>query len=281
MVLIMNFKVNYANFDDIADCVKVEKDTMGTYCYLEDCWHYFSSMKGELICVIDEDTEKMVGIGRFTVLNDNSGWLETLRVVPEYQNKGVGKLIYKEYLKLAEKYKCVSIGMFTGVANKASKGLALKNGLTVASEHTGYHLSNFEKANSHDFKNISWQESIKLIMPLKEKFNNYMTTNRTFYHINESNIMHFASEGKVYYSKSDESLIVCGSRFQHSTALHIQLIDGNYDKCIEFALNLAKSKGVGKVSCTFARENPELEIALVKYGFEKEPANLITMELVF
>lgn len=273
----MNFTVKYAQFGDLADCVKVEKDTMGTYCYLEDCWHYFHNMKGELVCVYDGNV--MVGIGRFTELSDNSAWLETLRVTPKYQGMGVGKIIYSEYLKLAKKYDCNSIAMFTGVSNNASKGLAIKHGLELSGTHTGYHLTNFDKAKPHDFVNVSWQKATELALPLKDTFNGYMTTNRTFYRINRNNIMHFASEGKVFHSESDNSLIICGSRFQHSTALHIQFMAGDYDKCIEFACNLAKAKGVQKLSCTFARENEKLEQALVKNGFEKESSNLITMEL--
>ncbi|MFI3326575.1 MAG: GNAT family N-acetyltransferase [Clostridia bacterium] len=272
----MEFTVKYASFDDLEACVKVEKDTMGSYCYLEDCWHYFQSQKGELICVYHEN--EMVGIGRFTVLPDNSAWLETLRVTPKYQGKGVGKLIYKHYLKLAEKYKCVSIAMFTGVENKASKSLAIKNGLTFKSEHTGYHLSDFSKANSHDFKNISWGKSTKSIIKLKDKFNDYMVINRTFYHINNENIIDFASNARVYQSESDSSIVVCGSRFQHSTALHIAIMSGDYTKCIEFAISLAKARGVEKVSCTFSRENEKLEKSLVENGFIKESSNLITME---
>lgn len=275
----MNFKLKYATFADLNACVKVEKDTMGNYCYLEDCWHHFFKSKGKLICVYHEDI--MVGIGRFTVLGDKSAWLETLRVIPEYQSKGVGKLIYSEYLKLAEKYHCKSIAMFTGIENKASKGLAIKHGLSLSAVHTGYHLNSFDKANAYDFKNISWQKACEVILPLKDDFNGYMTSNRTFYQINAENIMQFASEGKVFYSESDGSVIVVGSRFQHSTALHIQFMAENYTKCIEFATNLAKSKSVLKLSCTFARENAKLEKALTENNFEKETANLITMQRIF
>ena len=92
----MSYTVKYATYQDLPQAISVEKETLGNYTYLEDAWHYFSTQKGELICVYDNT--KMVGIGRFTVLPDGSGWLETLRVIPAYQRKGVGKEIYKKYL---------------------------------------------------------------------------------------------------------------------------------------------------------------------------------------
>ncbi len=279
IITIMAFTVRYAKYDDYLECHRVEKETMGDYVYLNDSWNLFQTSKGEMVCVFDGD--KMVGIGRFTVLFDNSGWLETLRVVPEYQNKGVGKLIYKEYLKLAKEYNCPSMAMFTGVNNKASAGLAEINGLSKASEHTGYHLTNLDRANAHDFKYVAFEKAVELVLPLKEKYNNYFTMNRTFFRINEENIKGLSMEGKVFYDEESKSTIVCGGRFQKGATVHIALMDGDYNKCLDFAANLAKATGVKKISCTFARENKEIEDVLINAGFEKEPSNLKTLEIKF
>ena len=78
----MEFTVKLAAYEDMAEAVRVEKETMGDYVYLADAWHYFNTLDGGLVCVYHG--EKMVGIGRFSVLPDGSGWLETLRVTPEY-----------------------------------------------------------------------------------------------------------------------------------------------------------------------------------------------------
>ena len=83
----MDFTVKIAGYNDLPEADRVERETMSNV-YLSDAWHYFQSLGGGLVCVYDGD--KMIGIGRFSVLPDGSGWLETLRVIPEYQNKGAG-----------------------------------------------------------------------------------------------------------------------------------------------------------------------------------------------
>lgn len=275
----MDFTVKHATYQDLAACVVVEQETMGDYCYLQEAWHYFDQTKGDLVCVYDG--EKMIGIGKFTVLFDGSGWLETLRVIPSYQNKGAGKAIYKDYLAQAAKFSCPSMAMFTGVSNAASAGLAAINGLSKAAQHRGYHLTNLQGGSAHQFQHVTWQRAVELILPLKQQYNDYMVFNRTFFHINEPNAKGFAIEGKVFEDKQSNSFIVCGGRFQHGATLHIAMMGGDYDKCIDFAINYAKAQGIAKISCTFALNNPMLEEKLKQRGFESEKSDLITMEIKF
>lgn len=275
----MAFTIKLASYEDMKECARVETETMGNYCYLEDAWHYFYNQKGGLVTVYKED--EMIGIGRFTVLFDGSGWLETLRIVPQWQKQGAGKEIYKMYKQLAEEYGCPSMAMFTGVKNEVSAGLAKFNGLSKAAQHRGYHLTDLSGGCAHGFKHVGWQRSVELITPMKEEYNDYMIFNRTFYHVNEENAKGFAVEGKVFEDKENGSFIVCGARFQHHATLHIAMMGGDYDKCLDFAVNYAKAQGLEKVSCTFAIDNPKLEQALIARGFASEPSDLITMEIKF
>ena len=275
----MDFTVKLAAYGDMADAVRVEKETMGDYVYLEDAWHYFNSLDGGLVCV--SHGEKMVGIGRFSVLPDGSGWLETLRVIPEYQRKGIGREIYKKYVELAQKYHCPSMAMFTGVNNVASSALAEVFSLKTAAQHRGYHLTNLEGGDPHGFVHTGWQRAVELILPMQKEYNDYMAFNRTFYRVNEANAKQFAIEGKVFEDKESGSFIVCGARFQHQAALHIAMMGGNYDKSIDFAVNYAKAQGLKKVSCTYAIENEKLESALKSRGFTADKSDLITKEVVF
>lgn len=275
----MEFTVKLAVYEDMAEAVRVEKETMGDYVYLEDAWHYFNSLRGGLICVSHE--ERMVGIGRFSVLPDGSGWLETLRVIPEYQRKGVGREIYQKYVALAQENNCPSMAMFTGVNNVSSSALAEVFGLKTAAQHRGYHLTDLEGGNPHEFVHIGWRRAVELILPMKQEYNDYMTFNRTFYHINEANAKQFAIEGKVFEDRESASFIVCGARFQHHAALHIAMMGGDYDKCIDFAVNYAKAQGLKKISCTYAIENEKLENALKARGFAADKSDLITKEVVF
>lgn len=275
----MSFTVRLAKYEDLAECVRVEKETMGDYCYLQDAWHYFYGQDGGLVCVFDE--EHMIGIGRFSVLFDGSGWLETLRVSPKFQGKGAGKRIYEMYKKLAEENHCPSMAMFTGVNNVVSAGLARRNGLSKSGQYRGYHLTELSGGDPHGFCHVNWQRAVELILPMKEEYNDYMVTNRTFYHINEANAKGFAVEGKVFEDKESGSFIVCGGRFQHQAALHIAMMGGDYDRCIDFAVNYARAQGIRKVSCTYCIENEKLEHALKKRGFIAESSDLITMEVKF
>lgn len=275
----MDFTVKLAAYGDMAEAVKVERETMGDYVYLEDAWHYFNSLNGGLVCV--SHGEKMVGIGRFSVLPDGSGWLETLRVIPEYQRKGIGREIYKKYVELAQKNRCPSMAMFTGVNNVASSALAEVFNLKTAAQHRGYHLTNLEGGDPHGFVHAGWQRAVELILPMQKEYNNYMTFNRTFYRVNEANAKQFAIEGKVFEDKESGSFIVCGARFQHQAALHIAMMGGDYDKSIDFAVNYAKAQGLKKVSCTYAIANEKLEAALKNRGFTADKSDLITKEVVF
>ena len=275
----MNFNVKIATYEDMEAAVAVERETMGDYVYLEDAWHYFNSLGGGLVCVYDGD--KMIGIGRFSILPDGTGWLETLRVIPSYQRKGAGKEIYKKWLEIAKDNNCPSMAMFTGLTNAASSGLAELYGLHTVAQHKGYNLTNLEGGNAYGFKHVNWQRAVELILPKKDEYHNYMTFNRTFHHINEANAKAFACEGKVFEDEESGSFIVCGARFQHQVTLHIAMMGGDLDKCIEFAINYAKAQGLKKITCTFAIENDELHNALIAHGFIQDKSTIITKEIVF
>ncbi len=275
----MDFTVKLASYEDLPAADRVERETMGDHVYLSDAWHYFCSLKGGLVCVYDGD--KMIGIGRFTVLPDGTGWLETLRVIPPYQHKGAGKAIYKKWLEMAKEYGCPSMAMFTGVNNLASSGLAEIYGLRTVARHRGYHLKDLSGGDAHGFHHVYWQRATELILPRKEEYNNYMTFNRTFHRVNEANVKAFAIEGKVFEEEESGSFIVCGGRFQQNAAMHIAMMGGDLDRCIDFAVNLAKAEGIKQVSCTFALENRELEKTLAARGFVPDPSDIITKEVVF
>lgn len=276
----MAFTVKLAQYGDVAECARVEQASMPHYPgYLSDAWHYFQSQKGGCVCVYEED--ELIGIGRFTVLPDGSGWLETLRVAIPHQGKGAGKAIYREYLRLAKEHCCPSMAMFTGIDNQVSSGLAEIHGLRTVAQHRGYHLTDLSGGNAHHFRPVNPQRAGELVAPMREEYNDYMVFNRTFFHVNEANARCFATEGKVFEDSEDGSFIVCGARFQHNVTLHIAMMGGDYDHCIDFAINHAKAMGVPKVSCTFALGNEKLEKALQARGFQAESSDLITKEVVF
>ena len=274
----MEYTVKLADYSDIERAVAVEEETMPSGTYLRDAWHFFSTLGGGLVCVYAG--EKMVGIGRFSVLFDGTGWLETLRVIPPFQNQGVGKAIYRKWLELARELKCPSMAMFTGPTNVRSAGLAEKNGLNITNTHHVFVKKDLSGGDPHSFKHVPWYRALELILPKKEEYHDYICFNRTFYHINEANPKGFAIEGKVFEDEESGSFIVCGARFQHQKTLHIGMMGGDYDACIDFAVNYAKAQGIDSITCTFCAENEELQKALEKGGFTFSN-DLITKERKF
>ena len=60
---------------------------------LADVLDYYTTTRGEFTVVCVDG--KPVGIGKLTVLYDNSAWLELLRVHPQYQRQGAGTALYR------------------------------------------------------------------------------------------------------------------------------------------------------------------------------------------
>ena len=274
----MDYKVKLAAYEDMERCVAVEEETMPSGTYLRDAWHYFNSLKGGMVCVYSG--EKMIGIGRFSVLFDGTGWLETLRVIPPFQNQGAGKAIYRKWLELAEELKCPSMAMFTGPTNVRSAGLADRFGLRDTYVHHVYALKELGEGDPHGFRHIAWHRAVELILPKKEEYHNYICFNRTFYRINEANAKGFSIEGKTFEDPESGSFIVIGARFQHQRTMHIGMMGGDLDRCLDFAVSYAKANGNKSLTCTFCAENEELQAALEKRGFTYSN-DLITKERKF
>ena len=276
----MAFTIQLGEYSDMEQALLVEQAAMPHYTYLQSAWHYYQTTPGRLVCALQGDT--MVGIGRFSVLPDGSGWLECLRVMPQYQGQGAGKQIYGEWLRLAEGYRCPSIAMYTNTGNRRSAGLAGRFGLTTTATHRGYGINTPKGvAYSGDFAPVDWQQACRLLLPLGQAYGSYFCLNRTFYRVNQANICHFADRGFVYHEPSSGSTVMCGARFCKGAGLHIAAMDGAYDRCIDFALHLAEAMGQPRVTCTLCGDNPAVQQALRRRGFVPEQMELITKELVF
>lgn len=272
----MNFRTEYLDSSHLAEAIDVEKKTMGNYTYLKDAYTLYQKSPGELIGVYDE--EKLIGIGRFTVLADKTGWLECLRVIPEYQHKGAGKLIYEEYLKLAGRYNCSSIAMYTGEKNIASSSLAEKYGLFTIGHFTGFHFKP-ELTESSSFIQLT-PEKCDTLMQYKENYHDCLSVSRTFYHYNIENLSDFASMGMVYKDSESDSYIIAGARFQHHKTLHVALMEGDYQKCLAFIRNLAALLCIDDICFTLSVNNPLCNI-LMDFNAAADNSDIIVKELKF
>ncbi len=82
----MEFTTRAFSAPDLPDCLAIEQAAVRSNHYLADVLDYYTTTRGEFTVVCADG--KPVGIGKLTVLYDNSAWLELLRVHPQYQRQG-------------------------------------------------------------------------------------------------------------------------------------------------------------------------------------------------
>lgn len=264
---------------DLPACLEVESAAMGKHLYLKDVAEYYTTTKGEFTLALVED--KVVGMGKFTVLFDGSAWLELLRVHPDFQRQGVGAKIYTRYLEQAAAFRCPAIRMYTGAKNIPSAALAQKNGLHRGPEFCSMTLNlqniPWEKEHLQGFRLANGQQAQELLLPMKEQAGGFFSINHTFYAVNPATCKGMAAAGWVYCA--GENALVLGARFQPEKVWHIGAIAGDLEKNLRFAIARAAQCGVEKLSFHFPPQNQQLPLLLEQYGFTLDPSNDVVMEL--
>ena len=261
----------------LPEALRVERAAMGDHCYLGDVYDYYTTTKGELTAAFAGD--RLVGIGKFTVLWDGSGWLETLRVEPDWQRKGVGTALYRRYMEQAEQFACPALRMYTGVNNVSSAELARRFGLEKACQFREYVSTDLSGGSTAGFALASPDEAVRLLEPYFAPYNGYAVMNRTYYRLGPETCRGLAAAGMVWHEKASGSVAVIGARFQPDKGLHIALLGGDVTRGLSLARALAKGRGSGRLVCNFALENPALEGLLKQSGFAAPGDDLITMEV--
>lgn len=132
----MDFKTRVTKIEDLDRLCEIEISAMpDSPPYLKDNAEFFyKETPGEIFGVENEDN-LLIGMGRYSVFPDNSGWLETLRVHKDFQRMGAGKLVYEEYFKKAKKDNAKVIRMYTESYNAPSRNLANSLGFSLASTY--------------------------------------------------------------------------------------------------------------------------------------------------
>lgn len=262
---------------DQLDCIFVEESAIPGFSYLGDAWDLFvHKTKGDLTGAIADG--KVRGIGKFTHLYGDYGWLETLRVHPDYQGKGLGKAIYVRYLEEMKKLGLNAIGMYTSTDNDKSKGLAERFGLSLQGRFSEFHkpVAATSIADNMGFQPVSAEEGETVLSPHYNKMGEFVVLNRTFYPVKEGLGEHFAKEGWVYKDNAG-NLIVIGARFQPQKAQHIAYMSGDCEKLFTFANSLAFSLQCQRLTAMRSYHNAEQRTLLEQNGFEIGVDNIITL----
>ena len=216
----MEFTTRAFSAPDLPDCLAIEQAAVRSNHYLADVLDYYTTTRGEFTVVCAEG--KPIGIGKLTVLYDNSAWLELLRVHPQYQRQGAGTAIYRRYFEQLPQLGCGSAAMYTGVKNVASAALAQNFGLQKDSVFRGMTCTLADVCLPQSLLQLPTlhpltpQQAVEQLLPHKEQLGGYLNINHTFYRINEANCRGMASAGWVF--GDGERVLVLGSRFQPDRA---------------------------------------------------------------
>lgn len=278
----MELKVRKMTWADLDRACEVETASIKGVKYLRAVADEFINDSVGELGVVELDG-KIVGVGKYTILYDGGAWLETLRVDPEYQGRGVGKAFYNRFFELANQQGVNRMGMYTGLTNVVSKGLALRYGFQVTGTYRGANLAiSGQEAVSEevakDFRLLSEEEAVEKMAVMAEAWEGHMVMNRTFYPMNDGLYRGLARDKKVYYDDKGDNLVVLGARFMPESALHIGLYRGDAKKIFEFVKFEAVRRHVPKVTIMFPPNAHKTQEEVLSAGFVLEAGDCIVCE---
>lgn len=254
--------------EDIDGALAVERSAIkGNNHYLKDTYDYYTSTLGELSVACIQD--RIVGIGKFSVLFDGSAWLELLRVHEDFQKCGVGRAIYQRYMEQVQAYHCPMVGLYTGINNIGSCKLAMRHGLDKDTFYTGFSHTVVEDkfyVPFHLLKDLPFQE---ITVP-------HLCINHTFYPNNEDTLRGFLSQGYLY--QYEDTLLIMGSRFQPYKALYIAYITGSHvEEALCYAMHHAYQQGIEKIIYHMPSQDIQHLSLLKAYQFQQDPGEDLVM----
>jgi N-acetylglutamate synthase-like GNAT family acetyltransferase len=273
-------KTRLAVKDDMERLVAIEAVALPSAIYLAEVEEeFYDPQRGELIVAeIDGET---AGFAHYSVQYDNAAWIETLRVDPLLQKNGAGAAIWDRIMEKCKEMNPPAVRMYTNIGNDGSIKLAYRNGLGIKLNTHEYalDLQGLKSPDTHDFKQVPYEDVQRVLSPYKEGYHGYYFTNRTFYEMNDALYKALAADGKVW--AKDDAVVVVGSRYRHNTALHVGMLCGNIDHCIDFAVAKGIDFGVPRVVCMVPNDRQDLADQLRVHGFKLTGNDIIMMERIF
>jgi len=288
---VVDIVLRSAASNDYEAAEMVEKQATPNLQYLPRMFSEFvNDPDGEFI--VAEMDGKIVACGKFTVLPDSSAWLEALRVLPDYQGKGIGKAFYRKFFEIAAEKAIKTMRMYTGTRNLKSQGLAELNGFRVAGMYRGSSANpsgvpaNYEIPDhdarayaSDQFRTVEDpKRATALLATLRNSWTGFFAMNRTFYEITPALCEYWTRKGMVYEDLETGSVVVAGARFMPETSLHLAAFAGDGPLCLAFAASIAASRGVNRIDCLFPPGRSDIQELLTAHGF-KIDSDFIVMEV--
>lgn len=276
----MEITLRKARYEDREKVINVESKSTPNLSYVHEMWDKFTSDKiGEFsVALIGGE---IVGCGKYSILPDDSAWLETLRVIPERQGLGVGKKFYERFFERAKAHGVKTMRMYTGLQNVISKGLAERYGLRLAATYRGASCPcQPRRAHTGGFQQVKdVKRATELVMSFEEKWTGFLVMNRTFFKFTPDLCEYLVENGMVYEDPATDSVITLGARFMPERALHIGVLKGDYKACLDFALQKCAEVGARGLNCDFSPSATDIQEALTDYGFKLTPSDFIVLEI--
>jgi GNAT superfamily N-acetyltransferase len=279
---VMKIMLRKAMQEDRERVVWVESKATPNLNYVGEVWDLFISDEVGEFSVAEADGE-VVACGKFTVVPDGTAWLETLRVIPEYQGLGIGKRFYERFYELARSRGVPTMRMYTSHRNVVSKGLAELYGLRLAGTYRGASMLCVQgkvPPLKRGFRLVTDPERVRvLLLPFREKWTGFLVMNRTFYSITPVLCSYLAEKEMVYEDPASGSVVTLGARFLPERAFHIGVFGGDTDACLGFALEKGVERGAVRLNCDFPPSAVDIQEALVEKGFTITESDFIVMEV--
>lgn len=148
--------------EDYEDIVDISKDIWDGTDYLPSIFHSWVEDRGMFIGAVDSDSNKVIGVDKYSILHDGTGWLEGLRVHKNYRGRGIAKELAQRALNLAKEDlksgKINKIAFSTYIDSVESINLMKKLGFKLEQEYIMVNKSYESLDNSLTLKDFNVEE---------------------------------------------------------------------------------------------------------------------------
>lgn len=260
---------------DRARCIWIEAGAMPGYSYIDDVWDLFTKTgDGDLTLALEGGV--VGGMGKLTHLFGRYCWLESLRVHPDFQNRGLGKAIYRRYMEEMATMGHDSCGMYTGAGNTHSSHLAQLFGLTLRGRFSEYTRPvGAATGTAPAFCAVPEEQGEQVLSAFYGQMGGFLSINRTWYPAAAGLGRHMAARGWLY--EHNGTVLVAGGRFQRHKNLYIPFVYGDIDGALAFADALARGHSSAQLSAMRPSEAGQQAEVLLKRGFCKPGEDMITL----
>ena len=249
---------------DKEGCIFAEKYATPHVIYLEEVWERF--MKEGGFYVISKDDE-IGGIGKITTLFDDVGWLETIRIHPDFQEQGLGNALYQKYMEKIKESGLKKVGLYTEDWNIRSENLAKKYGFEKMGVFEDYRKeTTLDLDYSGTFELIE-DNAEEVISQYYDKMDDYCIVSKTFFPVIKG-LGKDVARRKWAFKDDEGNFAIIGTRMQPEKVLFIAYYDGDIKKVLEFANELAKQYGTAKLSAIRNVNDVKVIEELKDNGFE-------------